>query len=313
MPRGLDPRSCSPMPELPEVEHLRATLEQSLDGAIVRSVVVHRADVVDASGWPGRSRASMRLLAGGRLASFDRRGKQLAISTDDGRALVVHLGMSGQVLIEPMNAPVPSGVHARHRHVVWRLRTRSGTDVRLVFRDPRRFGGLWPLRDSAALAARWAELGVDGLRAPIADVVRALDSTERGRGRAIKAALLDQAVVAGVGNIYADESLHRAGIHPATPLGALDEADRTTLAEIVRRVLESAVALGGSSMRDYVDADNRPGFFQTFHRVYDRAGLPCTTCLEHALESTLQTLAIAGRTTVFCPRCQPLVHKRGGA
>jgi formamidopyrimidine-DNA glycosylase len=299
------------MPELPEVEHLRATLEQSLDGALVQKVLVHRPDVVDASGWPRRSKESTRLLAGGRLASFDRRGKQLAISTDDGRAIVVHLGMSGQVLIEPMGAPLPSGVHARHRHVVWRLRTRTDLEVRMVFRDPRRFGGVWPLPDEAALSARWAELGVDGLRAPIDELARALEPAPRGRGRAIKAALLDQTVIAGIGNIYADESLHRAGIHPETPVGALHDRHRLALAGVVRHVLEAAVASGGSSLRDYVDADNRPGFFQTFHRVYDRAGRPCTSCSEHAQDTLLEALVVAGRTTVFCPRCQPLVHKRG--
>jgi formamidopyrimidine-DNA glycosylase len=175
-----------------------------------------------------------------------------------------------------------------------------GDSLRVVFRDPRRFGGLWALPDPQTLRARWNQLGPDGLNASPAHIAAAIGSAKR---RAAKAALLDQAVIAGVGNIYADEALHRAGVHPEHPIGSLTGTQITLLVDAIQSILRAAVASGGSSLRDYVDTDNRPGQFQTLHQVYGRAGLPCRVCA-----TVLSGGSIAGRTTVFCQQCQPLVH-----
>jgi len=260
------------------------------------------------------------LLEGGRITSIERHGKQMALVADDGRCLVIHLGMSGQVLIErSATRPVEK---TTHRHAVWLIDPRDSGSAgsagsagpagpgkpnrrvgaepqRVVFRDPRRFGGLWALPDQSTLRARWEQLGPDSLEASPAHIAAAIGSAKR---RAVKAAL-DQAVIAGVGNIYADEALHRAGIHPEHPAGSLTLSQVTQLSKAIQLTLREAIASGGSSLRDYVDADNRAGQFQTLHRVYGRAGLPCPVCA-----TTLSVAAIAGRTTVFCQRCQPLVH-----
>lgn len=280
------------MPELPEVEHLRRCIDPHLVGRVVLRVEVRRRSVV------APNRASERdLLEGACIARTSRRGKQLAIEADDGRAIVVQLGMTGGLSIEdPHDAGRAS---SRHRHIVWTFAAAADRrDVRrLVFIDPRRFGGVTAIPSPDALRKRWENLGPDALAIDPAE----LRSRLAGTRRAIKAALLDQSVLAGVGNIYADESLFAARIHPERRSSGLSGKECRTLALAIRRILGAAAEAGGSTLRDYRDPFGQPGSAVQRHKVYGRAGRPCSRC-KVTLEGTRQQ----GRATVHCPACQPV-------
>lgn len=275
------------MPELPEVESVRRALAPVVGSSIAGVRVVRRDVVRDEHGRRRGRLDPAGLLAGDRLEAMERKGKQLALVGASGRVVLVHLGMSGQVLL-----PSPGGqVSGGHAHVVWTL---SG-GRRLMFRDPRRFGGVWMLPDPDALAERWSRLGPDGLTVTGADLVRALGRSRR----AVKAALLDQRVLAGVGNIYADESLHAARIAPTRACASLGRADWDRLASCVRAVLRRAVRAGGSTLRDYRLPDGSAGGASREHRVYGRAGLPCPEC-----GGEIAGMVLAQRSTCWCPVCQ---------
>jgi formamidopyrimidine-DNA glycosylase len=192
--------------------------------------------------------------------------------------------MTGRLLVTVPDAPV-----AAHTHV--RLLLESGRELRFV--DPRRFGRLefCDLRDAAGFSATGAE--------PLVIGAEEFASLFRGRGLSIKAALLNQTLLAGVGNIYADESLFRAGIRPSRRAGRLTRSELERLRLELRAVLEHAIRLGGSSVSDYVDADGLRGFFQLEHCVYQRAGQPCLSC-----GNPIRRILLAGRGTHYCPRCQ---------
>jgi len=213
--------------------------------------------------------------------------------------------MPGKLGVDP--APQRRGSSRRgaatpHTHVQWLLRaarTASGEPeaFRLRFIDPRRFGGLWTLPTRDALAERWATLGPDAaLLTP-----GALAASLSTRSTAIKAALLDQGVVAGVGNIYADEALYLARVHPRTPAASLSPARVAALANAIRSVTLAAIDARGSTIRDYTDSQGQRGQAQLAHNVYARAGLPCPRC-----QTPLASATIAQRTTVWCPNCQQL-------
>lgn len=295
------------MPELPEVETVRRSLVPRVAGRVVVGATLHRRDIAVLPGDPeggfsrqrsGTPRPGGRvpgdaMLVGATLAEPGRHGKQLALLARDGRAIVAHLGMTGQLRWAARGARIGQGDHI---HAAWRLDDGS----RLVFRDPRRFGGLWLLPEPGMLEARWACLGPDGLRTPTAELAERLRAGLAGMRRAIKAALLDQRVVAGVGNIYADESLHEALIHPQRLAAALTGAEVDRLARAVSGVLSRAVEARGSTLRDYADADGRRGEAQLVHRVYGRGGMACLGC-----GTGLEAAQVAQRTTVWCPVCQP--------
>jgi formamidopyrimidine-DNA glycosylase len=239
---------------------------------------------------------SHALLDGARIVDVMRHGKRLGLVAQDGRALVIQFGMSGQLVIGKSAAE-------SHRHVTWIVRPRSGQALPMVFRDPRRFGGVVPCTSVRAMVDAWhAELGPDGLLLRPGELMRRLIGE-----RAVKAALLDQGVVAGVGNIYADEALHRAGIDPRTPCDRLNAPAIERLARSIRTVLRTAVRSGGSTLRDYINGNGRPGQAQLLHAVYGRSGEPCLAC-----GRTLRLARLAGRATVWCPACQPSVHTRSG-
>lgn len=182
-----------------------------------------------------------------------------------------------------------------HTHALWTLRSKTGGTT-LLFRDPRRFGGLRALPSPAALDSHWQELGPDAL-AITGDELKA-----RLRGsRALKPTLLDQRVIAGVGNIYADEALFLAGIHPTRRVSSLRPSEIVRLADSIRSVLKASIQAGGTTLRDYADAGGRPGGFQASHRVYARGGLPCALC-----GTPLRTILLAQRSTTFCNTCQPV-------
>lgn len=197
---------------------------------------------------------------------------------------IVHLGMTGRLLITTPDGPVADHTHAR-------LRLKSGREIRFV--DPRRFGRL-ELRDLRRTAS-FAGAGKE----PLTIGAEEFAGVFRGRKLAIKAALLNQTLLTGVGNIYADESLFRAGIRPRRRSGRLTRAELERLRLELREVLERAIRLGGSSVSDYVDADGVRGFFQLEHCVYLRTGLPCRQC-----GTPIQRILLAGRGTHYCPQCQ---------
>ena len=197
---------------------------------------------------------------------------------------IVHLGMTGRLLVNAANAPLAPHTHAR-------LTLASGRELRFV--DPRRFGRLHlrDLRRTPAFEAPGAE--------PLHIGAEEFAGLFRGRKLAIKAALLNQSLLAGVGNIYADEALFRAGIRPRRAAGRLTRAELDSLRKALRQVLQQAIRLGGSSVSDYVDAEGKRGFFQLEHRVYLRTGEPCREC-----GTPIRRIILAGRGTHFCPQCQ---------
>ncbi len=287
------------MPELPEVECVRRTLAAHIVGRRVASTRLHRRDYVSG---PATGRA---LLAGAVIADVRRRGKQLAFIADDGRALCAHLGMSGALTWLPPRAQPPRNDHI---HVEWRLASsparsnNTGSAAaptpagRLVFRDPRRFGGVWTFPSFAALESeRWSTLGPDAAAIQPADLAPRLAT----RTAALKTVLLDQAAIAGVGNIYADEALFLARIRPTRPADSLRAPDLDRLCRAIRETLAAAIEAGGSSLRDYVNGDGLPGAYVAHHAVYGRAGDPCTVC-----RRPLAQALVAQRTTVWCRSCQ---------
>lgn len=280
------------MPELPEVEQVRRSLQPSLLGQRIGAVTIHRASVV--RHVPAGTRLSECLLEGGRIRQVLRRGKQLALIAEDGRCLHVHLGMTGSLRFNAsqIQAPPPDV----HTHVVWPL-----PHGELRFRDPRRFGGLWPGRllpddPPAGLSPDWGNLGEDALSIQPATLHRQLQTTRRP----LKTALLDQKRLAGLGNIYVDELLFVCRLAPQMPASALERSDCQRMVQAMRRLLERALAAGGSTLRDYVDGDGKSGGFQHQHQVYGRAGLPCRHCGQTLIRSVLD-----GRGTVTCATCQP--------
>ncbi len=286
------------MPELPEVE----TIARGVDARV-------RGDrIVDA--WFGSHREPFKTPAArqaeglrerhiiavhrtgkhivvelGRLPAERTKGKDAQEKTAEIAAQwIVHLGMTGRLLVTTPDAPVAKHTHAR-------LTLASGRELRFV--DPRRFGRLEfrDLRKGLGFAGPGAE--------PLTIDAQAFAQLFRGRTLTIKAALLNQTLLAGVGNIYADESLFRAGIRPRRRAGRLTRAELEKLREALRTVLEHAIRLGGSSVSDYVDAEGVRGFFQLEHCVYQRAGEPCRTC-----GNTIKRIVVAGRSTHYCAHCQ---------
>ncbi|MCR4419834.1 MAG: DNA-formamidopyrimidine glycosylase [Clostridia bacterium] len=272
------------MPELPEVETIRRTLAPRVVGQAVLEATVYDDKTLALPSPPEFTRR----MAGTRLVSLERRGKYLLFGLAPEGVLVAHLGMSGQLLWQPGFCGPD-----RHTRAVWKLERGY-----LVFRDPRRFGRLWLLSDGeTARIGGLAGLGPEPL--PDMPDPEALFAPVAGRRRPLKALLLDQRFLAGIGNIYADEILFRAGLDPRRPVSSLSPEERQRLLAAIPEVLREALEHGGTSVRDYVDGQGREGEHQAFLRVYGRAGLPCTVCGESILR-----VRIAGRGTHFCPRCQ---------
>ncbi len=291
------------MPELPEVECLRRSLEPHLIGRTVSRAILRRQDICEVFTESRRARHATPadLLQGLTISHLHRRGKQLAILSHQGPLLVVHLGMTGQLLFSPSPPGGGPGWGRRNRaspkqthvHATWTLSNSAG---QLLFRDPRRFGGLWTFPSLDALTTtRWSTLGPDALTVTAPQLADAL----KGSRRATKAALLDQAVLAGVGNIYADESLFIAGINPRRLASALKPPQIDALASAIREVLARSISTGGSTLRDYRDANGQAGSSQLTHAVYGRSAQACLRC-----STRLRHAQVAQRTTVWCPNCQ---------
>jgi len=270
------------MPELPEVETTRRGLAPLVTGQRVRGVVIRNRALRQPV-----PRALPRLIGGATIRALSRRGKYLLFDCGAG-TLILHLGMSGRLWV------VRDGA-APTAHDHFDLVLEDGTVVRL--RDPRRFGlVLW--QAGAPLAhALLARIGPEPLSAGFDGA--ALHAATRGRSTAIKHVIMDSHVVAGVGNIYANEALFRAGIDPRTIARRLSSARCAALAANIRETLEIAIAAGGSSLRDYVRSDGMAGNYQSQFLVYDRAGEPCPRCA-----GAIREIRQGQRSTFFCPRCQ---------
>ena len=287
------------MPELPEVETIARGIQKRVRGDCIlaawfdsyrkpfktppaRQAVSLEGRAILAVHRMGKHIVFELGSAGGDLPARDLRLN--APETAPQAQWIVHLGMTGRLLVTAPDDPL-----AAHTHV--RLSLASGRELRFV--DPRRFGRLEfrDLRRGPSFSAPGAE--------PLTIEPEAFAALFRGRRIAIKAALLNQTLLAGVGNIYADESLFHAGIRPRRTSGRLTRTELEGLRHALRKVLEHAIRLGGSSVSDYVGADGEPGFFQLEHCVYRRTGLPCRRC-----QTPIRRILVAGRGTHYCPRCQ---------
>lgn len=272
--------TLSDMPELPEVETIARGLDRRLAGDRIESVWIGgKKELLKSS-----AAQIERVLQGARMARFRRVGKHIVgdLETAAGPAQwVIHLGMTGRCLV-----CAPEDERARHTHLIASLA--SGRELRFV--DPRRFGRLQVLEDK-----QFAAPGEEPTSAGRERFVELF----QGRRTPIKSALLNQSLLAGVGNIYADESLFRAGVRPRRQAARLTRAELLRLHDALQKVLAEAIEAGGSSVSDYVGADGESGFFQLQHNVYRRTGEPCRVC-----GARIQRVVVAGRSSHYCPKCQ---------
>ena len=285
------------MPELPEVETVVRGLEKRVVGDTIHSVWIGDKSNLLKSPAPEIA----RVLEGAHIAGVRRMGKHIVIDLEprsrrkSKRAIhanngdlpataqwIVHLGMTGKMIVT-----TPETEIEKHTHLIAQLA--SGRELRFV--DPRRFGKIWVHQSNEGFAT----VGIEPLHISLDEFAKLF----RGRKTPIKAALLNQKLLRGVGNIYADESLFRAGIRPRRKAASLTRDELRRLHESVQQVLREAIAAGGSSVSDYVGAEGERGFFQIQHRVYGREGEPCLVC-----KTPIKKIVAAGRGTHYCPKCQ---------
>lgn len=298
------------MPELPEVETVRCGLLPAMEGRIITQAQVNRSDLR----WPFPPRMAERL-TGARVLKLRRRSKYILADLSTDETLLIHLGMSGRMLISPPphagegqgegvapgrstlgdwhhHHPAPE----KHDHVV--LDMEDGT--RITFNDARRFGAM-DLMPTATAETHplLAQLGPEPLGNAFSGPY--LAARLKDRNTPIKSALLDQHIVAGLGNIYVCETLYRARIHPARKAGRISETRAAALVPLIRDLLSEAITAGGSSLRDYRQADGELGYFQHSFQVYGREGQPCLT---PGCTSTIRRIVQSGRSSYYCPTCQ---------
>lgn len=273
------------MPELPEVEQVVRSLRGDLLGRSMVSLEVFHTAVLHEP--LGDEEAFQEALTDRVIQGVRRRGKYILLDLDQGH-LICHLRMTGKLMVVSQ-----ASTRSAHRHLQIHL-----SDGRLlVYDDVRRFGGFALVKEDPLKMPPLNRLGVEPLDEAWSGEV--LYQRLRGRAVPIKNFLLDQHEIAGIGNIYADEALFRAGIRPRKRSNRLTRREAATLFEAIQTVLQEAIRLGGSTIRDYRDGHGEAGSFQDFHQVYGRAGKPCFIC--HHL---LKRIQIGGRTTVYCPHCQ---------
>jgi formamidopyrimidine-DNA glycosylase len=283
------------VPELPEVENIALGLRRELVGRRVARVWVGTAVILRGPyRWPWR--AFMAELTGRRIVRVVRRAKRLILAMEGGPALVVQLGMTGKFLLPPRG---DGRLAARPKHTRMILSFRDGTD--LLFVDARRFGRVWPLRDldPEAPDAAMESAGLTPLGPEAFDLTPKAFAAILRTARPIKSLLLDQTRIAGLGNIYADESLWAARIHPARPAQSLTAAEAATLLREIKIVLRRAIRAGGTTFSDFRNAYGEMGRFRNRLKVYGRAGEPCPRC-----GTPVVRLVVGGRGTHICPHCQ---------
>jgi formamidopyrimidine-DNA glycosylase len=273
------------MPELPEVETFAAELRPHLAGRRILAVEVLWTRTLAA---PDPTTFAERLV-GRQINALGRRGKHLLLELDSGDTLIVHLRMTGRLEVVPGDSPVRSGPHVRARFDL------SGGEC-LVFTDARKFGRIWLAADRAEVLGR---LGPEPLDWDF-DAARLAAPIQRRRV-AVKALLLDQTVVAGIGNIYADEALFLAGIHPLRPGTSLGDDEIERLHDAIRQVLREAISQQGTTLRDYRPPYGLEGAYQHQLRVYQQTDRPCPRC-----GTPIERIRVTQRSTHFCPHCQPL-------
>jgi formamidopyrimidine-DNA glycosylase len=282
------------MPELPEVETVAANLRRHARGRRIAAVWSSRARL------RGRERVDLRSLerdtVGRTIEAVRRRGKYLICELSGETALLFHLGMSGHLHLAPAASP-----RAPHTHLAFALGPRPHArraDEELRFVDPRRFGLCRPVpRATLAVVPELARLGPEPLEPEF--TVAALRAALRGSCRAVKILLLDQTRVAGIGNIYASEALFLAGIDPRTPAGRVGPTRTARLHLAIREVLSDSIANGGTTLRDFIDPEGRPGAHRVRLRVYNRDGQGCVRC-----GAPVKLIVQGARSTYYCPRCQ---------
>ncbi|WP_036242237.1 bifunctional DNA-formamidopyrimidine glycosylase/DNA-(apurinic or apyrimidinic site) lyase [Mesorhizobium sp. STM 4661] len=295
------------MPELPEVETVRRGLQPVLEGARIARVEARRPDLR----FPFPERFSERL-TGKTITALGRRAKYLTMHLDGGPVLICHLGMSGSFRIETADSSDLPGVFyhersksAAHDHVVFDVVSPEGGRSRVIFNDPRRFGFMLFAEGLVDTHPMLAGLGVEPTGNALDGAL--LASLLKGRRSPLKAALLDQRLIAGLGNIYVSEALWRAGLSPLREAGTIAKAGKKAgeqaerLAAAIRSVIADAIAAGGSSLRDYMQTDGSMGYFQHSFAVYDREGEPCSKpgCGGH-----IERIVQSGRSTFYCRTCQ---------
>lgn len=282
------------MPELPEVETVKRGLTPVMVGAVIERADVNRPDLR----WPFPPQMAKRL-SGQQVLGLRRRSKYILADLANGETLLIHLGMSGRMLIsgDPLGKfvydhPAPE----KHDHVVLHM----ANGARITFNDPRRFGAMDLLQTATAEQHKLlAALGPEPLGNAFHE--QHLIDAFKGRNTPVKSALLDQRIVAGLGNIYVCEALFRAGIRPTQKAGRIGAARVATLVPIIRQVLEEAIEAGGSSLRDFRQADGELGYFQHSFDVYGREGEVCRT---PDCTATIARLVQSGRSSFYCPNCQ---------
>ena len=282
------------MPELPEVETVKRGLQPSMEGAVIAQAQVNRPDLR----WPFPERMAERL-TGARVVALRRRSKYILAELDRGETLLVHLGMSGRMTVS--GDPLGQFVHdhpqaAKHDHVVFDMEN----GARVTFNDPRRFGAM-DLIDTAGLAEHklLRVLGPEPLGNDFHEdyLITAL----KGKNSPVKSALLDQGIIAGLGNIYVCEALFRAQISPKRKAGQLAAARVAALVPIIRQVLEEAIIAGGSSLKDFRQANGELGYFQHSFDVYGREAEPCK---RQGCGGTIARITQSGRSSFYCGKCQ---------
>ncbi|WP_415922485.1 bifunctional DNA-formamidopyrimidine glycosylase/DNA-(apurinic or apyrimidinic site) lyase [Tateyamaria sp. SN6-1] len=282
------------MPELPEVETVRRGLTPAMEGAVILRADVNRPDLR----WPFPDRMAARL-TGARVERLRRRSKYILADLDTGETLLIHLGMSGRMLIS--GDPLGQFVHdhpapEKHDHVVLHM----DNGARITFNDPRRFGAM-DLMDTRTADQHklLAVLGPEPLGNDFSDAH--LIEAFQGKNTPVKSALLDQRIVAGLGNIYVCEALFRGGISPVRKAGRIAKPRVAALVPIIRDVLSEAIEAGGSSLRDFRQADGELGYFQHRFDVYGREGAPCR---KDGCDRSVERIVQSGRSSFYCRSCQ---------
>lgn len=277
------------MPELPEVEVTRLGLLPHLSGRLIEHISWSNKRLRR----PMPRKLLSRCIKGNRVETIDRRGKFLLFRMKNGSTMVIHLGMTGKLTLVPAASP-----RARHDHL--RLLLEGGKELRL--NDSRRFGSVsvWPPAEAGNREKLFsADLGVEPLTGAFApDHLRRLSVHKQ---QPVKVFLMDSRKVAGIGNIYANEILFAAGVHPLIPVNRITGAEWERITAAAGKILRQAIQCGGSSISDFLGAGGNPGYFQIRFKVYHRAGEPCRCC-----PATIRKSVIGGRATYFCPHCQPV-------
>lgn len=300
------------MPELPEVETVRRGLEPHMEGAKIEKVELRRADLR----FPFENDFA-KSLEGHTVISMGRRAKYLQVDIDNGLVLIMHLGMSGSFRVEEGTAPnqtggqpgnfvLPKGVHEKHDHVIFHLIESTGQPCRVIYNDPRRFGYMALIARSDLEGHKWfKDMGIE----PVGNVLDGayLAKKFENKKAPLKSVLLDQKMIAGLGNIYVCEALWRSGLLPTRQAKTLARKNGkpTTMAERlsgdIRDVISEAIEAGGSSLKDHRQTDGSLGYFQHRFAVYDREGEPCT---KPDCKGFIERIVQSGRSTFYCEKCQ---------